>query len=172
MMHQWQLKPIIIDINPEYDQEQRQAIADEVIDFIVNRSKQGLDKYNRSFPNYSKSYKDSLDFKIAGKSSSVDLTLSGDMLDSIELLSNRKGSITIGFRPGSENDKAEGNIIGSYGQPSGNPAKSRDFLGIHPSDLSSILNKYPLSKETITIENKALQAILERLGIVATIKSS
>jgi hypothetical protein len=104
----------------------------------------GKDKRNRNFKPYSKSYKESLDFKIGGKSSKPNLTLSGDMLDSIELISQRSGNLLIGFENGTEeNAKAEGNIKGTYGQkkPTG---KARDFLGITQKDLNAILDKYPL----------------------------
>lgn len=166
-----QQQKIDIPISDKYTPAERRAIAEDVIDFIVNRSKSGLDKNNNAFVGYSASYKDSLEFRIGGKSSNVDLTLSGDMLDSIELLRDRKGAITVGFSRGQENDKAEGNIIGSYGR-SANPSKARDFLGIHPSDLTRILKQHPISKEKVTVESDALQSILERIGIAATIKTS
>lgn len=135
-----------IEIPKGYKPRDREAIADEIIDFIVERTQSGKDKNNRSFPGYSKAYKNNLDFKIAGKTSKVDLTLSGDMLSSLEVISHKNGEITVGFdRSDSENnDKATGHITGIYGNSS--RVKKRDFLGIAKIDLrKKILSNYPLS---------------------------
>ena len=126
-----------------YTEAEREAIAIEVIDQIVKRTKSGKDKNGDAFAKYSKSYKDSQNFKIAGKGSSVDLTLSGDMLDSIQVLANRSAKVVIGFENGTtENGKADGNIRGTYGQSSP-VGPARDFLGISESELKRILSKYP-----------------------------
>lgn len=116
-------------------------LADLVIEHIVERTENGVDKDGKKFPGYSKSYLASLDFKNAGKSpSKVDLTLSGDMLAALALLSERKGALTIGFENGTpENDKAEGNRLGSYGGDP-NPKKARDFLGIDRRKLAELID--------------------------------
>jgi hypothetical protein len=123
------------------DPEQRLKLADLVIEHIVDRTQRGLDKDGNPFPKYSKSYINSLDFKNAGKSpGKVDLQLSGDMLASIKLLSQRNGNLMIGFENGTtENSKAEGNIEGSYGR-SPNPSKARDFLGIDKQKLNQLID--------------------------------
>lgn len=128
----------------DYDAFEREAIAVEVIDQIVKRTQNGKDKNGSAFAKYSKDYKNSLNFRNAGKSSSVDLTLSGDMLDSIAILSNRGGKVVIGFEKGSdENGKADGNIRGTFGQDR-KVGPKRDFLGISEGELDKILKRYPL----------------------------
>lgn len=157
-----------VDVDVSYTDAERRELAREIIDFIVSRTRdKNLDKDNRSFPGYSKDYINSLEFKLAGKSrSDIDLTLSGDMLDSIKLLSSRAGKLVIGFDRGTENDKAEGNRIGSYGKSFGNPTKARDFLGIHPEDLSKILEANPPSANILDVEREVIDRTLERLNIV------
>jgi hypothetical protein len=121
--------------------DQKDEVADLIIERIVNRTDQGKDKDGRKFPGYSKSYKESLDFKVAGKSSKVDLQLSGDMLAALSVLDKTSRSVTIGFENGSEeNAKADGNIRGTYGQSKPIPGKARDFLGITDAELSKIIN--------------------------------
>jgi hypothetical protein len=140
----WQ--KVKIEIPKEYSSEERQAIALEIRDFIVKRTQaKCLDKNNQKFAAYSEGYTKNLDFKIAGKSKGkVDLTLSGDMLGALDVLKTSKGAVTIGYENGSpENAKADGNIRGTYGN-SKSVGPKRDFLGIHPSDLELILEKYPL----------------------------
>jgi hypothetical protein len=123
------------------DEDQRAEVADLVIERIVERTTQGKDKDGKRFAGYSKAYKDSLDFKVAGKSGKVDLQLSGDMLAAIEALDVTRRSITIGFEPDSdENAKADGNIRGTYGQSKPIPGKARDFLGITERELAKIID--------------------------------
>lgn len=121
--------------------DQKDEVADLIIERIVNRTDQGKDKNNKIFKAYSDSYKDSLDFKIAGKKGKpVNLQLSGDMLAALSVLDKTSRSVTIGFENGSEeNAKADGNIRGTYGKPTPNPDKARDFLGISNKELSDII---------------------------------
>jgi hypothetical protein len=123
------------------DEDQRAEVADLVIERIVERTTQGKDKDGKRFAGYSKAYKDSLDFKVAGKSGKVDLQLSGDMLAAIKALDVTRRSITIGFEPDSdENAKADGNIRGTYGDSNPIPGKARDFLGITERELAKIID--------------------------------
>jgi hypothetical protein len=138
-----------IDLS-NFDESERDAIAIEVIDRIKRRTQSGLDKNGDTFAPYSKAYRESLEFKIAGKTAQVDLTLSEDMLDSLQILENKSnGKVVIGYQQGSaENGKADGNIRGTYGR-SAPVAPGRDFLGISSNELESITSKYePGAKST------------------------
>lgn len=138
---------ITIAIPEGYSSVERDAISDRMIDNIIKRSKASngvSDGKLYPFPKYSKSYEGSLDFKIAGKSDKVNLTLSGSMLNSIVKLTDRKGSVTLGFQADDPNNaKAEGNQLGSYGG-SPNESKARRFLDLTKGELSKILKQFPL----------------------------
>ena len=127
-------------INPT----QRKKIAEVVINHIINRSIAGYDKNDKKFPIYSKDYAE----KKGVSRGEVDLLLSGELLDSIKLLSERSGEITIGFDKEDEklNGKAEGNILGSYGKEP-NKKKARDFLGIDDAELDILISAYEDKKE-------------------------
>jgi hypothetical protein len=138
--------PIPKTIKREYLED----LGHDIVEFIRQRTESGVGVTesnnstgysNKAFPGYSKEYRKSLEFKIAGKSNKVNLTLTGDMLAEMDVLKSKQGSITIGFERGENADKAEGNILGSYGGDP-NPKKARNFLGISPSDLKKILAKY------------------------------
>lgn len=106
----------------------------------MERTDQGKDKRGNPFPKYSEGYKKSLDFLVAGKSSKVNLQLSGDMLAALEPLKIKKDYVEIGFERGSdENARADGNIRGTYGSDTPNSKKARDFLGITPDELRKII---------------------------------
>lgn len=132
---------ITLEIPRELRPAQRQQLADLVIVHIIDRSQRGIDKNDKKFPKYSEGYIHSAEFKNAGKKPNpVNLELSGEMLTALDLLSNKAGEITIGYKRGTpENAKAEGNILGSYGR-SPNPAKARDFLGIKNSKLKELVD--------------------------------
>lgn len=144
-----------IEIPEGYSPEQREQIGQDIVEHIRQRSEAGVGVKERGgkwvksrFPGYSEAYAKSLDFKIAGKSrGNVNLTLSGDMLIALDVLSHRSDSILIGYENGSEeNARADGNIRGSYGGAP-NPRKARNFLGITPSELDAILARYDLGEE-------------------------
>ena len=143
MTAKWQRKKIDIsdyDLSPD----EREELGDLIIERIFERTTQeNKDAYGKRFPGYSKSYIDSLDFEIAGKSKSrVDLQLSGDMLADMKVLNTRKNEILIGFENGTEsNAKADGNIRGTYGSNTPNPKKARDFLGLTDSELERLVRK-------------------------------
>ena len=179
-----------VTIDKRYNKQEREAITAKIIDHIIDRTViKNRDKFGEKFPEYSKSYKDSLEFRIAGKSASkVDLQLSGDMLAALgEYTKSRTGKITIGYNPGSEeNSKAEGNIKGTYGStkttkkitvkgktkrvPRGN--LKRNFLGLSDDELrKKILTKFPLEgkkadkkRQESVEEFRQLETSLDKIG--------
>jgi hypothetical protein len=117
----------------------RKKIGMVIIEHIINRTAAGLDKKNREFPNYSQLYADKKGVGV----SDVDLILTGEMLDSLEIVSSKDGEIVIGYGDPSDElaGKVEGNRRGSYG---GDPdrKKARDFLGIDPDELDLLVSSY------------------------------
>lgn len=132
-----------INISKDYAPGERQAIAQEIIDYIVSRTEGGLDADNKAFVKYKSEYA-----KEKGQSN-VDLTFSGDMLAEIQLLQEKSGKIRIGFSKDYDGlGKVEGNILGTYGQDK--PVnKGRNFLGITQSDLNAILANYETKEDSI-----------------------
>lgn len=144
MATEWQR--VEIEIPESYSRVEREAIAQEIVDRIRERTQEeNLDRNNRPLPKYSKEYTESLDFKNAGKSKSdVNFTQSGDTLAALDLLETEPGKLVIGWEKGSTaNAIADGNIRGTYGHASPVGPK-RDILGITKSDLKRILNRYPV----------------------------
>lgn len=150
-MNRWTSRKI--QISKKYSEEERQAIAFEIISYIQDRTKAGKGKDNKKWSppadKYTEGYRSSLDFKNAkGRQRKVNLTLSGDMLDSIDLLDSESGKLTIGIPEGDpDHGKAEGNIRGSYGKPTGSKKKARDFLALSKNEVDKILKNFPLKDE-------------------------
>lgn len=116
--------------------EFKQLYGQRVVDRIVERTREeNIDRFGKSLGTYSKSYKDSLIFSIYGKSNPVDLTLTGEMLESLNAVSGRF-NITIQLEGDNNKGKAQGHItgvLGKYGR-----SKKRDFLGLPQKELTSI----------------------------------
>ena len=137
---------------------ERVAIAEVLLTHIVTRTLNGEDKNNKKFKNYTEKYADLKGVDV----SDVDLTLDGEMLEALELVSHKSGEITIGYKDPSEElaGKVEGNRSGFYGNSK--KKKSRDFLGITQSDLSLLLGAYEDSGEPVSDED--LEAFARELA--------
>ena len=127
----------------------RQALGQAIIDSIVERTqKESKDQNNKPFKKYSPTYKKSLDFKAAGKSDKVNLTLTGDMLGLLDIKESKGKKITIGWDEEEESEKAYHHIKGIK-LKKGGKAK-RDFLGLRPrkdaakikEDLGKLIKKF------------------------------
>lgn len=125
-----------IQIPSRFSEAQRLRLANLIINEIISRTKQGIDKNGRAFAKYSDSYKESKDFALAGKSQfRVNLTLTGEMLRNIEVISHGAGFITIGFPENSdENDKARWALADDNGPV-------RDFFGLPQSAVSEFIKR-------------------------------
>jgi hypothetical protein len=141
--------------------KERVQIAEVVINHIINRTTAGQDRNNKDFPKYTAKYADE---KGVG-TGEVDLILSGEMLESIELISHKSGEIIIGYKDPSDElaGKVEGNRIGSYGgEP--NSKKARDFLGIASDDLEVLIDAYQSEEELEPLTDEELDILSRQLA--------
>lgn len=140
---------VTIPLPDGYTKADRKRIAEDIVEMIRDRTvlgfgvKPGRGGLSRlyDFPDYSPKYE-----KWKGQKR-VDLTLSGDMLDELQVLNVGADGVTVGFKRGKTNDKAEGNQLGSYGGDP-NPRKARSFLGVTRDELEAILAGYDEPKES------------------------
>ncbi len=135
---------IKIKIPKGFSPSERKEIALDIISYIQDRALDKNKGYDPStgkeikFPKYNPDYAK----KKGVGAGDVDLTLSAKMLNAIEVLSHKPDSITIGFKDRDQNAKAEGNQLGTYGQPKPIPGKARPFLGLPEAALNRILKDY------------------------------
>ena len=134
-----------LKIPADFNPEMRADLADRVIEFIRERTKKGYNVSGRDWsgragkytPEYAKR-------KGASKDGPVDLSLSHEMLDAMQYLPSLSptGQITVGFKKGTKVErKAEGNILGTYGQSAPIPGKARPFLDILRRDLQALISE-------------------------------
>lgn len=125
-----------VKIDTSLKPKERLQLSEAIINYIQNRTQDGLDKNLEKFERYSASY---AAYKGVGVND-VDLVFAGDMLSDLKVLSHKSGELTIGFEKGSQsNAKAEGNIKGTYGNSSP-VTKGRDFLGISQEEVDALMN--------------------------------
>lgn len=122
----------------------REAIGEAILNRIRERSQSGQGvsfSGNRARPvtlktPYSKEYADSLDFKAFGKSrSNVNMTLTGDMLNLMDIKRQNGNSITIGWNDSTENAKA-------FNHSTGDTVPRRPFFGVSKTELSDIKKEF------------------------------
>jgi len=129
-----------LSVPDDWTSFEREEFAQQVVDFIKARTDDGKDINNQSFAGYSDSYASSLDFRIAGKSkSNVNLRLSGEMMDTVDLISHTAGTIFLGFQSGTDaNDKAAWAAASDNGP-------SRKFLGLDDASLNRLVSQFETS---------------------------
>lgn len=113
----------------------KSRITQEIIDKIVERSQGGSDIRGNSFKPYAKSYKDSEVFEAFEKGNNVNMTLTGDMLSSIDSISNQGNEIKIGWNDSTNNAKA-------YNHMTGDTVRKRQFFGVQKNIIKEVLKDF------------------------------
>ena len=141
---------LLINVPQSLNTLQREAVGLEVIEFIIDRTKNGLDINNAPFAGYKQSYKDTFEYKIGhGGDSTVNLTLTGEMLGTISIVNHGVGFVKLGFTD-SEAAKRAKWIQAPSGQKAGKQSP-RKFFGITQKDLNKIIAKYESSDAAFQI---------------------
>lgn len=125
--------------------DQRYDVAMQILQYIHDRTQagRGIDnkKWSGSAGKYTKEYAKKKGVSTSGP---VDLSLSREMLAKMQYFKSlsKSGDLVIGFKKGTKAErKAEGNILGKYGQPNPIPGKARPFLGIMQKDVDRIVKE-------------------------------
>jgi phage gpG-like protein len=118
-----------------------QLFGQKIIDRIIERTRdenKGFD--GRGFKKYSDSYVESEAFTAYGKSQGeVDLTLTGNMLDSIDVKDFDENKVVIGFIDTLESNKAFGHMTGMRGHDYlAGKVPERKFFGVNDKELKQI----------------------------------
>lgn len=143
-----------------------EAFAQALIDKMVERTESGRDVNGKVFPKYSKSYSESLAFKVFDKSrGDVNMSLTGDMLASIEPEIDQ-GKLKLSVT-GDENIlKAYAHNTGYKGHPVLEGKAKREFFGITDAELAKIKKNFlpDLTKESKKADEAIVKTLLKLLG--------
>ena len=122
-----------LDFSGESDIKGR--IGQAIIDKIVSRSEGGKDIRGNTFEAYADSYKKSEEFEAFGKSNKVNMTLSGNMLSTLDILSSGGSKIKIGWNDSTNNAK-------SFNHMTGDTVKQRQFFGVQKKAVKEVLIEF------------------------------
>lgn len=116
----------------------KREVGQRAIDTIVNRTLEGKDKKGKAmkgYAPYSAAYKKSDVYKIYGKTSTVNLKLTGEMHASIDVIKPTQKGILIGITDETNAVKADAHINGKGNLP------QRDFWGLSNDELDTIVEE-------------------------------
>jgi len=142
----------------------RQVFFEAAFDKMLARLDQGRGVDGKLHA-YSKSYKDSLAFAAFGKSNTVNMQLTGDMVQSVTVLDSSETKLKIGIDDTEQAAKAYGHMTGMQGHPTlDGKVSARNWFGWKDSELIKIANaiKPEINKNEIVSDAAALR-IIDRL---------
>jgi hypothetical protein len=131
---------------------------------LVDRLEQGRG-VDGKLDTYSDSYKDSLAFKVFGKTNTVNMQLTGDMVAAIEELDSSGTKLKIGIKDKTESAKAFGHMTGMEGHKYlDGKVPVRNWFGWTDKELKEIANsiKPEVNKKNSISDEKALM-LLDKL---------
>ena len=141
-----EITKIKVKVPKDLTADQRYDVAIEILQYIHDRTQKGHGINNKPWKNqaarkYSESYAKKKGVPVSGP---VDLTLSREMLGKMQYFKSlsKAGELVLGFKKGTKAEKkAEGNILGKYGQKTPIRGKARPFLGILQRDVRTIVDE-------------------------------
>jgi len=114
----------------------REAIAQDIIDHIVDRAKNGKSINNQNLKKYDKDYVSSTTFKAYDKSpGEINMTLTGQMLDSVGVIESFGPMIKIGIDDPDQAPKA-------YNHQVGDTLPKREWFGVRDKEIEEIVASY------------------------------
>lgn len=124
------------------DPDLLENIGNEIKDYITNRvisKNQGYGGQKLRSP-YSKSYQNSIEFDLFGKSATdINMTMTGDMLGAINIITAEGSDLLIGIDDQNA-AKAHGHMTGKNGEV---PKMKREFFGVTIDELKKkVLSKF------------------------------
>lgn len=144
----------------------RQVFFEAAFDKMLARLDQGRGVDGKLHA-YSKSYKDSLAFAAFGKSNTVNMQLTGDMVQSVTVLDSSETKLKIGIDDVDQAAKAYGHMTGMKGHPTlDGKVDARNWFGWKDSELIKIADaiKPEINKRDILSDAVVLKLLNKLVG--------
>jgi hypothetical protein len=126
----------VFGVSFKKNQELKQKIAQALIDKMKERIEQGIGYDGQPMKAYSKEYKESDEYIAARKTGVVNMTLSGDMMGSIDVIKEKTNEIVIGFNQREQELKANRHMRGEGGVP------VREFFGVSEDEIKEVKREF------------------------------
>lgn len=143
----------------------REVFFQAAFDALLTRLDQGKSVDGKNLPKYSKAYKESLDFAAFGKSDTVNMQLTSEMINSLAIKSENPKKFKIGFTEDIHNAKAYAHMTGYEGHPVlAGKVKPRNFFGWQDKELRAIAREIKGSADGAdAISDNQVLKLLDRL---------
>lgn len=143
----------------------REVFFQAAFDKMLERLDKGVGADGKNLPKYSKAYKNSLEYYVYGKDGTVNMQLTGGMVNSLEIKKSDNKKMTVGFSGDEENAKAYGHLTGFAGHPTlDGKVKPRNFFGWTDSELIAIAEDLkPNAQDEPKINDSKILSLLDRL---------
>jgi len=137
-----------VPVNPDIGMAFGQSIVDRIVDRTQGENRRAD---GPSFRRYSESYEESQAFADFGKSGSVDLTLTGDMLLDIDILELTPSRLVVGFSDQTQTAKA-------FNHHTGDTVPARPFFDINKSELDELVDEFQPEIESDVLASETQEA--------------
>jgi hypothetical protein len=133
-----------LDLNDIFgvDFSKRKSIRDKIVNSLIEKMKdrisEGLDRFGEPMAPYSEVYKSSFNYIAARKDGTVNMRLTGDMLGSLDVLSEDGGKVKIGFVGGEQQEKAYAHFMGT------NKLPVRQFFGVTQREVDAVKSEFDM----------------------------
>lgn len=148
------------------NREVREVFFQAAFDLMVDKLDNGIGADGSSLkPAYSKSYKNSLEYEVFGKDGTVNMQLTGGMVQSLNILAQNATTMKVGFE-GEESVKAFAHMTGYEGHPTlDGKVKPRKFFGWKDSELIKIAEdlKPAANRNQSSLSDSKILNLLDRL---------
>ncbi len=163
----------VIDLGEMFDADLtdapalKEALGQAIIDRMLARTDKNEAYGGGALKSpYSKAYQKSLEFKAAGKKAGdVNMTLTGDMLASIDVLSTSGNKIKIGIAD-------ELQILKGFNHQTGDTVPKRAFFGVTKDELKEIGVKFKDDIDALKTQDLTTPAEQRALDLMQAIQDS
>lgn len=142
----------------------RETFFQLAFDSLMARLDAGESVNGKAMKSYSKAYKDSLAFEVFSKDGTVNMQLTGDMVNDISIQKQSSKLMTIGFNDELQSQKAYAHMTGFAGHPHlDGKVKPREWFGWSDKELEAIAQDLrPELEEKELVNDEKILNLLER----------
>jgi hypothetical protein len=120
----------------EFNESFKNSLGQAIIDRIRDRTAANKSVYGVGLKDYSTDYIKSAAFEQYGKSANdINMTLTGSMLESLDIIESTENTITIGFLDDTNEAKAANHNVG-------NTVPKRPFFGINATETQELIDEF------------------------------
>ncbi len=147
------------------DSSVKETFFQLAFDKMLERLDNGIGADGKKLDKYSKAYMNSLEFAAFGKDKTVNMQLTGGMVNSLRILNSTNSKMKVGFE-GEESVKAYAHMTGFKGHPTlDGKVSPRNFFGWTDKELQAIAREFKPQNESASdlVKDEVILRLIDRL---------